>query len=135
MLTVATTTVTAARTTALAASTGTRVGTAASVERIMPVEYSPVISSAPSTAMGSMPIWKPPETTSAPVAVAGPDAVGGSAATASREKATAREMPVIRTTVAASTHQVERNDSSLIHSPRRVPAKVAWAGTAARKAA
>jgi len=40
---------------ALAASTGRRVGTAARVERIMPVVYSPVIRSAPSTAMVIIP--------------------------------------------------------------------------------
>src|SRR3954453_19091103 len=130
MLTAATAAVTTLNAIALAMSTGTRVGTAASVERIIPVEYSPVMTSAPSTAMVSIPIWKPPETSSAPFIPVTSGAVAGSAAMASRENATARETPVIRTTVAASVHHVDRSENSLIHSPRRVPRKEGRAGVA-----
>ena len=42
-------------TTAFAQSAGSRFGTAVSVERIMPVEYSPLITSTPSTATTSCP--------------------------------------------------------------------------------
>src|SRR4051795_9476033 len=101
---------------AFAARTGVRVGTAASVERIIPVEYSPVISSAPSTAMVTMPSWNPPVTTSAPVRAASSGAVVGSAAMLSREKATASETPVMRSTVAPTVHQVDRSDSNLMTS-------------------
>src|SRR5688500_14835448 len=47
--------VTANNTTALAARAGNRERTAASVERNIPVEYSPVITSTPSTATTSWP--------------------------------------------------------------------------------
>src|SRR4051812_8102707 len=127
MLIVATAAVTTATAIAFATSTGTRVGTATSVERIIPVEYSPVMSSAPSTAMVSMPSWKPPETSSAPLAGPGVAPDPGAAdpvAAASTENATARETPVIRTTVAASTHHVERSESSLVNSPRTIPRKL-----------
>ena len=43
----------AANTTALSHRTGSRLGTAQNVERIMPVEYSPVITSTPSTPIES----------------------------------------------------------------------------------
>src|SRR5215204_5743768 len=56
---VAMTKVTANSTTALAASAGNRVGTAASVERIIPVEYSPEMTSTPSTATTSWPKYAP----------------------------------------------------------------------------
>src|SRR5258706_389298 len=45
--------------TAFAQRTGRRFGTAANVERIMPVEYSPVISSTPSTPRASTPKLTP----------------------------------------------------------------------------
>jgi hypothetical protein len=48
--TAAVTAVTAARTNAFAHSAGSRFGTAVSVDRIMPVEYSPVTMSTPRTA-------------------------------------------------------------------------------------
>ncbi len=44
---------TAAKTAAFAHSTGSRRGTADSVARIMPVEYSPVTTSTPSTPTAS----------------------------------------------------------------------------------
>ncbi len=47
------TAVTTPTTIIFAASAGRRLGTAESVERIMPVEYSPVTVSAPSTATAS----------------------------------------------------------------------------------
>ena len=49
----ASTSVTTPNTPALAQSTGSRLGTAANVERIMPVEYSPLITSTPSTPIAS----------------------------------------------------------------------------------
>jgi hypothetical protein len=48
-----------AKTTALAASIGTRRGTASRLARIMPVAYSPVITSTPRTQMVSWLSWKP----------------------------------------------------------------------------
>lgn len=49
----ASTSATVANTRTLAHRTGRRLGTAMNVERIMPVEYSPVITSTPSTPMAS----------------------------------------------------------------------------------
>ena len=51
--TVPTTRATSPNTAALDHSTGSRRGTAASVERIMPVEYSPAVTSTPSTPSAS----------------------------------------------------------------------------------
>lgn len=50
---VPTTSATSPNTAALDHSTGSRRGTAASVERIMPVEYSPAVTSTPSTPRAS----------------------------------------------------------------------------------
>lgn len=66
----------------MAARTGSRVGTAASVERIIPVEYSPVTHSAPITAMISIPKGKPLARISAPCISSMPGAVTGSSAMA-----------------------------------------------------
>ncbi len=49
----ASTNVTSPKTPAFAHNTGSRLGTAANVERIIPVEYSPLITSTPSTPIAS----------------------------------------------------------------------------------
>jgi hypothetical protein len=61
--TAAATVVTAARTSAFAQSAGSRFGTAVSVERIIPVEYSPVMMSTPRTATTSFARSAPTSTT------------------------------------------------------------------------
>ncbi len=86
-LTSATAAVRTTRVRALAARTGSRVGTAANVERIMPVEYSPVMDRAPMTAMISIPKGKPLATISAPCICSMPGAVTGSSAMASSDMA------------------------------------------------
>ena len=58
---------TAANTATFAHSTGRRLGTAENVERIIPVEYSPVITSTPSTPIESCAMPTPGEVDPQPV--------------------------------------------------------------------
>src|SRR4030095_13104121 len=96
---------TAPNTAAFAASTIGRFGIAASVARIIPEEYSPVITSTPRTPVKS----RPRETPASALLVR-------SAAASLVLTPTAVAMPTAPTTVTASAHQVERRLRSLIHS-------------------
>ena len=99
-------------TAALAASTSGRFGIAASVARIIPEEYSPVITSTPRTPISSRPREMPASAL-----------LVRSAAASLVLTPTATAMPIAPATVAVSTHQVERRLRSLIHSIRATCAK------------
>ena len=101
----------------MAHSTGSRFGTAAKVERIIPVEYSAVITRTPSTPIKSWASITPVRlmaTGSVPKSASGPSSpvvmapVLVSAATAPK--------PTTTTTVASSVYTVDRSDRILIHS-------------------
>ena len=94
-------------TAAFAASTSGRFGIAASVARIIPEEYSPVIMSTPRTPISSRPREIPARAL-----------LVRSAAASSVLTPTATAMPTAPATVTASTHQVERRLRTLIHSIR-----------------
>jgi len=110
-------TVTPAKTAALAHSTGSRRGTAAKVARIIPVAYSPVISSTPSTPIASWARNTPARLTpvgSNPAASCG--SRGGQCA--AMTDGTSRLKPRMNTTAASSENTVERSERSLVHSDR-----------------
>ena len=98
---------TAPNTAAFAASTSGRLGIAASVARIIPEEYSPVITSTPSTPVSSRPREMPAS------ALLVRSAVASLVLTP-----TATAMPIAPATVSDSPHQVERRLRSLTHSIR-----------------
>src|SRR6266699_3939188 len=113
--------VTTANTTALAANTTPRRGWTASEVRIIPVEYSEVMVSAPSAAMTSWPTYRPARlcwvaSNSAALIPFGCDAV----------PALARAPMPMQTTIRANRVQyVERVDRILVHSDRSASAKPA----------
>src|SRR5690242_16708441 len=115
------TSVTTANTTPLAAKTTPRRGWTASEVRIIPVEYSEVIVSAPSAAMTSWPTYRPARlcwvaSKLAALIPSGCDAV----------PALARAPMTIQTTISASRVQyVERVDRILVNSERSASAKPA----------
>lgn len=99
--------VTAPNTAVFAASTRGRRGIAASVARIMPEVYSPVMTSTPSTPANSNPGTRPARA----LLVRSPTAFFVL-------NPTATAMATAPVTVTASVHQVERKLRSLIHSIR-----------------
>ena len=106
--------VTAPNTAAFAASTRGRFGIAASVDRIIPEEYSPVITSTPSTPIRSWPSASPAST----LLVGSKDALSW-VLTGGRVLAITRmPMAIMLATVAARIQVVERRLRSLIHSIR-----------------
>src|SRR5215471_11489889 len=113
--------VTAANTTPLAANTTPRRGWTASEVRIIPVEYSEVMVSAPSAAMTSWPTYRPARlcwvaSNSAALIPSGCDAV----------PALARAPMPMQTTIRANRVQyVERVDRILVNSDRSASAKPA----------
>src|SRR5215472_17547359 len=118
------TSATAVNTTALAASIGVRRGTASTLEEIMPVAYSLVITSAPSTQSGISP--KPSAAARKPVGSAAYVCLVASLVVLQFAIA----MPTIRvlrptpaTTRAASDQAVDRTERSFVHSERSSRAK------------
>ncbi|PWD51996.1 hypothetical protein C8046_16450 [Serinibacter arcticus] len=91
------------------------------MERIIPVEYSPEIARAPSTATVIWPMKYPNVMAEAPKlpALPGSPAPPMSPARAETEAAKIAEMPTMPSTVRPRVHHVERSVVSLIHSERR----------------
>ena len=126
----ATTKTSAANTTALAASTASRRGTASSDARITPVEYSLVMVSAPSTQIASWPKDRPvfrmnpagSAASEAPRRGARPVCM---ACTVSQVNSAVR--PSVRTTKITRDHRVDRTDLILVHS-----ASITWPKPALR---
>jgi hypothetical protein len=129
-----------ANTTALAASTGSRRGTASSEARITPVEYSLVMISTPRTAMASwprpIPVPRMKPTGSARTlrfraAARGPNQFD------SVSQAISAVKPMHTTTKMTSVQTVERTERILVHSARSRPENPAWrpvAGSAGPRA-
>jgi hypothetical protein len=112
-------------------STGSRDGTTARVARIIPVAYSPLNSSMPSTPSTSWANKMPTRLIVTPPAAELPAEILYGAP----DSAIAAPSPTISTTAIREHHQVERSARSLVHSARMTrtwvtgPATVAGAGT------
>jgi hypothetical protein len=119
-----------ASTISFAHSTGSREGTTASVARIIPVVYSPLNASTPSTPRTSWANKTPTRLIVTPPAAALPAEIWYGAP----DPAIAAPRPTISTTAISAHHQVERSARSLVHSARTTrtwvtrPAAVAGAG-------
>src|SRR5690242_13334426 len=116
-----TTTATAAKTPALAAYTVARRGIAVSEVLIIPVEYSEVITIAPSTTMTSWPRKKSPAMltwVASKVARSDAEVCDQLAATPAEMAA---PIPTLITNSTSSVHQVERTERILVNSERSVP--------------
>src|SRR5674476_329698 len=109
--TIETTKIAATRTTALAHSAGRRRGTAARVERIIPVEYSPVMTSTPRTTTASCARSAARVNTKTLLPLASCP-VSCDATTAENNVT----IPTIKKTVIPSVQTVERRVRNLIHS-------------------
>ena len=113
----------------MAASTGSRRGTASSEARITPLEYSLVMTSTPSTPMAScprpipVPRMKP---TGSDRALASRAAARGPYQFDSVSQAISAVKPTHTTTKMTSVQTVERTERILVHSARSRPAKPAW---------
>src|SRR5271169_3128247 len=113
-----------------AQSTGSRDGTTASVARIIPVAYSPLNSSMPSTPSTSWANRMPTRLIVTPPAAELPAEILYGAP----DPAIAAPRPTISTTAISAHHQVERSARTLVHSARTTrtwvtgPATVAGAG-------
>ena len=118
MATVDTTKIETASTTALAHSAGRRRGTAARVERIIPVEYSPVMTSTPSTTTAREAMLAAMENTS--MLTGAPRSFPCEASIAENRVTIA----TITITVAARVQIVERRVRNLIHSEFTTRTKV-----------
>ena len=135
-----------ANTTTLAASMGSRLGTASSEARMTPVEYSVVMSRAPSTQIVSWPSPIPAprmKPTGFLITLASRAAACGPVQLDTVRKVNSSVNPTVRTTNSSSVQIVERTERILVHSasirwpkPMRRPAggsaaRVAGAGGAA----
>src|SRR6185437_13963128 len=120
-VTTVTTTATRAKTTALAVYKVARLGIAVSDVLIIPVEYSAVTTSAPSTTMTSWPRKKSPAMltwVASKVARSAAEVCDQLAATPAEMAA---PIPTLITTSTSSVHQVERTERILVNSERSVP--------------
>jgi hypothetical protein len=103
-----------ASTITFAHSTGSREGTTASVARIIPVPYSPLNASTPTTPITSWANSRPSRLADTPFAAE----LAAETWYAVPEPAIAAPRPTIRTTAASPHHRVERSARSLAHSAR-----------------
>src|SRR5271169_5219882 len=103
-----------ASTISLAHSTGSRAGTTASVARIIPVPYSPLNASTPSTPSTSWANTMPSRLIDTPPAAE----LAAEILYGAPEPAIAAPRPTISTTARSAHHQVERSARSLVHSAR-----------------
>src|ERR1700729_3832785 len=116
----------------LAHSTGSRAGTAARVARIIPVPYSPLNASTPTTPTTSWANITPSRATDTPLAAV----LAAETWYAVPDPAIAVPRPTISTAAVSTHHRVERSARSLVHSARTTrtwvtgPAAVAGAGFA-----
>ena len=101
---------------ALPHSTGSRAGTAAKLVRIVPVAYSPVISSAPSTPMASWARLMPLRLIAVGSKLA--MAAGSCGGLVTRTPAYSAPMPTISTAATSSDQALEGRVRSLVHSER-----------------
>src|ERR1700685_3912653 len=98
----------------LAHSTGSRAGTTASVARIIPVPYSPLNASTPSTPSTSWANTMPNRLIDTPPAAE----LAAEILYGAPEPAIAAPRPTISTTARSAHHQVDRSARSLVHSAR-----------------
>src|ERR1700733_5686963 len=103
-----------ASTISFAHSTGSRAGTTASVARIIPVPYSPLNASTPTTPSTSCANSTPSRATDTPAAAVLP----GETWYGVPEPAIMVPRPTISTTAVSVHHRVERSARSLVHSAR-----------------
>jgi hypothetical protein len=111
--------VTATSTVTFAPSTGSRRGTAASVDRIDPVPYSPDICSTPNT-----PRTSTRKSIGRNAAATALESVCGGPSACATPYPIAPASPTASTPVAPRVSQVERSDRSLVHSERTTLANV-----------
>jgi hypothetical protein len=117
------TSVTAANTASFAHRTGRRRGTAASVARIIPVAYSPLIAITPATPIASWAKCRPASVTSSTVSSARRSApIVAQLSTSAHAISTAKA--IIPANAAANVSAIERSEISLIHSERSTRACV-----------
>src|ERR1700691_3439321 len=98
----------------LAHSTGSRAGTTARVARIIPVPYSPLNASTPTTPITSWANTTPIRATDTPLAAVLP----GEILYGVPDPAIAAPRPTISTAATSAHHRVERSACSLVHSAR-----------------
>src|ERR1700733_2067144 len=103
-----------ASTITLAHRTGSRDGTTASVARIIPVPYSPLNASTPTTPSTSWANNTPSRATDTPFAAESP----GETWYAVPDPAIRAPRPTMRTAAVSVHHRVERSARSLVHSAR-----------------
>src|SRR5580658_177925 len=119
-----------ASTISFAHSTGSRDGTTARVARIIPVPYSPLNASTPTTPTTSWANSRPSRAAEIPLAAE----LAAETWYGVPDPAIAAPRPTISTTAASVHHRVERSARSLVHSARTTrawvtgPATVAGAG-------
>ena len=106
------------KTTALPQSTGRRRGTAVIEARIIPVEYSAVITSTPSTPIASWAIWTPTKLTSSGWKSARSLGLAEGQWCETTAAAIAGT-PIVNRNAAASDHFVERTERSFVSSERK----------------
>ncbi len=127
----ATTRISTANTTALAASIGSRFGTASREARITPVEYSVAISSTPSTAIASWPRPVPAPSmklTGSAMIVALRCAARGPVQLSTVSQVNSAVKPMVTTTKTMSVQIVERTERIFVHSlSSRWPKPARWA--------
>ena len=111
------TSVTAAKIASFAHRTGNRRGTAASVARIIPVAYSPLIAITPATPIASCAKCWPASVTSSTFTSARPSGVIV-AQLSTVAQATRTAKPIIPASAARNVSLTERSEVSLIHSDR-----------------
>ena len=113
-----------------AQSTGSRDGTTASVARIIPVPYSPLNASTPTTPITSWANSRPSSAAEIPLAAE----LAAEIVYGVPEPAIAAPRPTISITAVSAHHRVERSARSLAHSARTTrtwvtgPATVTGAG-------
>ena len=111
------TSTTAAKTPVFAHSTGSRFGTALKLARIIPVEYSPVITSTPRTAIASCETLTPASAMSSGFRSArSPGLIESQCDAVTAAKRTGRA--IVSKTAASSDQRVERREWSFVHSER-----------------
>ncbi len=106
---------TTANTPAFAQSTGSRFGTATIVERIIPVEYSPLITSTPRTPIASWDTFTPDSATSSGLRLARSCGLRWLQRCA-RMVANSIGKPIPRTMATRNDQRVDRSERSFVHS-------------------
>ena len=114
---------TAPKTAVFAQSTGSRFGTALKLARIIPVEYSPVITRTPSTAIASWETLTPASAMSSGFRFArSPELIEPQCEEVTAAKSAGS--PIVSRTATNSDQRVERSERSFVHSERTTRAWV-----------